>query len=177
MQLEFSTNGSHFSNAIIKLFKQFKKVEVLLSIDNIGPRFEIERGGAWSTIKENISQFAKINSEFISVKLAITVNIQNLLYLDEMVDFAGEKNVSINWTYLEYPSYLCIDNVTQSVKDLVYTKYHDHHNPELQKISNRVQLAKPISGQTFINYMNQLDKRRGQHFSQTHSEIFNAMSN
>ena len=94
-----------------------------------------------------------------------------------MVDFAGEKNVSINWTYLEYPSYLCIDNVTQSVKDLVYTKYHDHHNPELQKISNRVQLAKPISGQTFINYMNQLDKRRGQHFSQTHSEIFNAMSN
>ena len=177
MQLEFHTNGSHFSNAIIKLFNQFKKVEVLLSIDNIGPRFEIERGGTWSTIKENISQFAEINSEFISVKLAITVNLQNLLYLDEMVDFADQKNVSIVWWYLEYPSYLCIDNVTQSVKDLVYTKYHDHHTPELQKISNRVQLAKPISGQAFINYMNQLDQRREQHFSQTHSEIFNAMGN
>jgi radical SAM protein with 4Fe4S-binding SPASM domain len=177
MQLEFNTNGSQFSNKIIKLFNQFKKVEVLLSIDNIGPRFEIERGGLWSAIKENISQFAKINSETVSVKLAITVNIQNLLYLDELVEFARQEKFGIVWWYLETPSYLCIDNVTQLVKDLVYKKYHGHHIPELQKISNRVQLAKPVSGQTFINHMNQFDQRRGQQFSQTHLEIFNAMSN
>jgi radical SAM protein with 4Fe4S-binding SPASM domain len=176
MQLEFNTNGSQFPDKIIKLFNQFQKVELLLSIDNIGPRFEVERGGSWIEIKENISQFAKINSKTIPVKLAITVNIQNLLYLDELVDFAGQENVGIVWWYLEDPSYLCIDNVTQSVKDLVYKKYHDHPTLELQKISNRVQLTKPVSGQEFINYMNQLDQRREQQFSQTHPEIFKAMS-
>ena len=92
------------------------------------------------------------------------MNIQNLLYLDQLVDFAGQENVGIVWWYLEDPSYLCIDNVTQSVKDLVYKKYHDHPTLELQKISNRVQLTKPVSGQEFINYMNQLDQRREQQF-------------
>jgi len=176
MQLEFNTNGSVFSDKIIKLFNQFKKVELLLSIDNIGPRFEVERGGSWAVIKENISQFSKINSETISVKLAITVNIQNLLYLDEMVNFAHQNNFDIVWWYLEYPSYLCIDNITQSVKDLVYKKYHNHSTSELQKISSRVQSTIAVNGQPFINYMNQLDQRRGQHFSQTHSEIFKAMN-
>ena len=176
MQLEFNTNGSVFSNKIIKLFNQFKKVELLLSIDNIGPRFEIERGGSWPVIKENIFQFSKINSETISVKLVITVNIQNLLYLDEIVNFARQHNLDIVWWYLEYPTYMCIDNVTQSVKDLVYKKYHNHSTSELQKISNRVQSTISVSGQPFINYMNQLDQRRGQTFSQTHSEIFEAMS-
>lgn len=175
MQLELTTNVSQYPEKIMQLFNHFKKVELLLSVDNIGARFEIERGGSWPDIAQNISRFAKMNSDHISVKFNVTVNIQNLLYLDEVVDLAKQENVDINWKYLEYPRHLCINNVTQLVKESVYKKYHNHANMELQKIALRVQLTESVNGQEFINNMTILDRRRQQQFSQTHSEIFREM--
>ena len=175
IELGFHTNGSIWPEKIVPLFDQFKKVEILISIDSIDKQFEIERSGVWKNIEHHIKQFAALSSQNISIKLSTTVNIQNLLYLDKLVEFASEVGVDIVWIYLEDPKHLCIDNVTQAVKDLVYQKYHNHPNAELAEISNRLQSTTAAAGQEFLEYTDMIDRRRGQEFFKTHPEIYAAM--
>ena len=175
IQLEFNTNGSIWPADIIELFDQFHKVEILISIDNIGNKFEIERGGMWETVENHIRQFAALPQDKVSTKLCVTVNIQNLLYLDNLVEFADDVGVDIVWIYLETPTHLCIDHVTRAVKDLVYQKYHNHSNTELVEISNRLQSTTAVVGQEFLEYTDMIDRRRGQEFVKTHPEIYVAM--
>lgn len=176
IELALHTNASFYPASIIDKLTKFKGVEILLSIDDIGHRFEIQRGGNWDNVYKNIKMFKAVTSSTIIVKAAITVNIQNILYLDQLTDFFQKLNIDIVWWYLEEPGFQCIDNVTQRVKDLVYQKYHMHPNIELQNIANRVMSTPAVSGQKFLEYMLKLDTRRGQDFKLYHSEIFNAMS-
>ena len=175
MQLEFNTNGSIYPKDLVTLFHQFNSVEILISIDDVGRRFEIERGGIWEDVEQNIKQFSALNSESITVKLVVTVNIQNLLYLDEIADFAKSVGLDIVWWHLDAPEYLRIDQVTPLVQKLVYQKYQNHPILELQKIAERVKNSTPVAGNKFLEYTDTLDIRRNQNFSDTHSQIYNAM--
>lgn len=176
IQLEFNTNGSIYPAAIIDKLKKFKHVEILLSIDDIEKRFEIQRSGNWVDIYKNLELFKNLKSSTVDVKASITVNIQNVLYLDQLVEFFQNLNFDIVWWYLEDPKYLSIHNTTKKVKNLIYQKYHSHTNPELRNIATGVQSSIPVSGKEFLEYTLKLDNRRGQDFKLYHSEIFNAMS-
>jgi MoaA/NifB/PqqE/SkfB family radical SAM enzyme len=175
--LEFNSNCSIYPTKIIDKLKKFKYVEILLSIDDMEKRFEIQRGGKWDDIYKNIQLFKNLKSSTIDVKAAVTVNIQNVLYLDQLVEFFQNLNFGIVWWYLEDPAYLSIHNTTKKVKNLIYQKYHSHTNSELRNIAAGMQLSAPVSGKEFLEYTSKLDHRRGQDFKLYHSELFNAMSN
>jgi radical SAM protein with 4Fe4S-binding SPASM domain len=175
IQLEFNTNGSIFPKKLISKFLKFKLVEILVSIDDIGDRFVLQRGSDWNQILNNLLQFKNVKSTNIDVKIATSVNIQNVLYLDQLVNFCEFHDFEIVWNFVDSPDYLCIDFVTQTVKDIVHKKYADHSNLELQGISKRIMSTPPASGKTFIEYMTKLDHRRGQDSSIILKEIFNAM--
>jgi sulfatase maturation enzyme AslB (radical SAM superfamily) len=155
---------------------QFQSVEILVSIDDIGSRFEIQRGGQWAEILHNLKLFHQLKSTQFSVKITPTVNIQNLLYLDQLVSFCDTMGFEIVWWYLETPDYLCIDNTTQQVKDLVWKKYSQHNNSELRAIATRVVASPPGDATKFLYHMQQHDQRRFQSFESVHPEIFDAMS-
>lgn len=175
--IDFNTNGSIFpASYIFKIIENFASVEILLSIDDIGPRFEVQRGGNWQDVKTNIIKFSNLKSKKVKVKLAPTVNIQNLLYLDELVEFAESINLNFVWWYLEEPKELCIDNLTSAAQKIVHNKYHNHRVEELRKIANRVRKNNPVSGKPFVEFMHQIDCRRNEKFSNTHQEIFTAMN-
>ena len=176
IQLEFNSNGSIYPATIIDKLKKFKQVEILLSIDDIEKRFEIQRGGKWVDIYKNLELFKNLKSSTVDVKAAITVNIQNVLYLDQVVEFFQNLNFGIVWWYLEDPEYLSIHSTTKKVKNLIYQKYHSHTDPELRSIATSVQSSTPVSGKEFVEYTLKLDSRRGQDFKLHHSEIFDAMS-
>jgi MoaA/NifB/PqqE/SkfB family radical SAM enzyme len=176
IRLEFNSNGSIYPTTIIDKLKKFKYVEILLSIDDIGKRFEIQRGGKWDEVYKNIELFKNLKSLTVNVKAAITVNIHNVLYLDQLVEFFQNINFDIVWWYLEKPTYLSIHNTTKKVKNLIYQKYHSHSNSELRNIATGVQSSTPVSGKEFLEYTLKLDNRRAQDFKLYHSEIFNAMS-
>jgi molybdenum cofactor biosynthesis enzyme MoaA len=176
MQIEFNTNGSQFPDHIISKLLKFKSVEILISIDDIEDRFEIQRGGQWSEILKNISAFNSLRSPSFIVKFAVTVNIQNILYLDQLVDFCNNYNLEIVWWFLETPQSLCIDFVNGATKDLVFKKYIDHPNSELQSIAKRMHLTPATAGDQFLNYVKKLDERRMQDSSLILKEIIDAMS-
>lgn len=176
VRLEFNTNCSIFPRDLIKtIIDNFRETEILLSVDNVGPRFEIERGGKWPEILDNIQEFAALCSDRVVIKLAPTVNIQNVLYLDDVVKLADRLDLHIVWWYLENPAYLCIDRATPQTKILVRQLYHDHPTAELRNIAHRIAQSPGSDGQEFLAHCAELDRRRGQAFGQTHPEIFQAM--
>jgi MoaA/NifB/PqqE/SkfB family radical SAM enzyme len=175
IQIEFNTNGSIFSKSIIDKLQQFKATEILISIDDIGDRFELQRGGVWIDVLNNINRFKQCRSSTFDVKIAVTVNIQNLLYLDQVVEFCQTNDLEIVWWFLEDPAYLCIDCITETAKDLVRQKYATHSDSELRSIVDRVSKTPSVSGELFVNYMRKLDQRRRQDSSIVLKEIFDAM--
>lgn len=176
IQIEFNTNGSVFPKTIFNKLLNFQSVEILISIDDIGKRFELQRGGKWDQILENIVQFKNQKSNTVKISIAPTVNIQNLLYLDQLVDFCSANELDIVWWFLEGPDYLSIDCVTLATKNAVYNKYINHPNTELQAIARRMRLSPPVSGKEFIDYMKKIDQRRNEDSSIVLKEIFDLMS-
>lgn len=176
IQIEFNTNASMFPVNIINKLLKFKSVEILISLDDIRERFELQRGGSWHEILKNIKAFKKLTSSSFSIKFVLTVNVQNLLYLDQLIDFCSALNVEVIWCFLETPQYLSIDHVTDTVKQRVREKYTNHADPQLQAIAQRVIKNQAVSGDAFLNYMKKLDQRRGQNSSTVLKEIVDAMS-
>jgi MoaA/NifB/PqqE/SkfB family radical SAM enzyme len=176
MQLEFNTNASTFPLNLLEHFKKFKSVEILLSIDDVGSRFELQRGGNWASVEQNLLLFSRVDTPNINVKVAPTVNIQNILYLDELVSLCNTFNFDIVWCYLQHPPHLSIDSLTAEAKKLVHKKFQHHQNSELKAIAQRVISSTAVSGKEFLDYTNKLDQRRKQKFEFAHKEIFEAMS-
>jgi len=176
MTFEINTNCSVYpSEQLDFIIQNFKHVEILLSVDNIGTRFEIERGGKWKDILENIKKFANLRSSTVTVKLATTINLQNILNLDDIIDFANILGIEILWWYLENPKFLCIDNATEQTKHLVFSKYSTHPEPELRKIAHRIISSSGSNGSEFLEYCHKIDQRRGQSFCSSHQEIYESM--
>jgi hypothetical protein len=183
IQLEFNTNASNYQfdiNTLATKFNidttKFKSIELLLSIDDIGQRFEIQRGGKWSQVSNNIKKYAKLNNKNnIIVKIGLTVSIQNVLYLEQLMEFANSLNLDIVWTYVDSPSFLSINFMTEAAKQLVYNQYHDNENINLKNIASRVINGRGSDGIEFVEYQRKLDLRRNENFGSVHPEIWEAM--
>ena len=175
IRLHFATNGSVFPTSLIPYFQKFKLVDLSISIDNIKEKFEFERGGSWSDVENNIDRLKNETTVNFNIGVTPTVNIQNVLYLDEVLDWADEKRHNVLLNFLDGPQYMNIDFMTKAAKELVIKKYQTHHRSELQKIAHRVMNSTGSDGKKFVRYMQDLDKLRKQNFLNSHKEIAKAM--
>ena len=175
IRLHFNTNGSIFPDKLIPYFQKFKQIDISVSIVNIKDRFEFERGGVWDEIESNIELFKKEPTVKFNISIMPTVNIQNVLYLDQLIAWADKNEHRIIFNYLDGPLYMNINHMTVAAKELVINKYQNHAHPELRNISNRVQGSTGSDGTKFINYMQKLDSHRKENFLNSHYEIAIAM--
>lgn len=175
LNLAFNTNGSVYPEHILKRLETFKSTEILISIDNVGKRFEYERGGNWDTVYNNIVQFKNYNPEKISVKLNATVNIQNILYLNDLEILANDLGIEIQYYCLYKPDMLSIDNITLAMQKEIIKRYHNHSNTQILDICNRVKNSNIITDRKFLNYIEMLDQRRNTTFSKTHDQVYKLM--
>lgn len=177
MNITFNTNGSLWNDNIITKLSHFNNCQITLSIDDIDTRFEIQRGGNWADIKQNIEKFAQLNlTSNVTTKFGVTVNIQNIFYLDQLVNFARQLGVEIIWTYLESPRWANIDYMTDAAKHIVVEKYKLSEDPHLRSIATRIRNSPGSNGTDFIKQVKIFDKWRHQKFIESHREIYNAMS-
>jgi MoaA/NifB/PqqE/SkfB family radical SAM enzyme len=176
MRLHYNTNGSIFPEKQILQWGNFKKIDLALSIDNIGQRFELERGGSWSTVENNIKKFLSLNLDNLIIYIMPTVNIQNVYYIPELVEWARSMGLSVVFNYLSQPIAFNIDYATTNFKQLLIEKYKNYTHPELVSISNRIQSCRGSNGSEFIKETKRLDLLRGgQSFQETHPEVAKAM--
>ena len=180
---EFVTNGTQYP----KIFDQaglFQRLTVTISIDNMGPRFELERNGtSWNVVVENVKKFVacKQQNPSLHVGVCITVNIQNVLYLPELIRWIREQGIDhYYFNVLVSPHYLSIDQLTKLAKELVLNRLRSStldatDQNKLQHIINCVAKATTSDGKLFCQMMQDKDRLRGENFISTHQEIAKAM--
>jgi sulfatase maturation enzyme AslB (radical SAM superfamily) len=180
---EFVTNGTQYP-AIFESIDCFKRFTITVSIDNIEERFELERSGAdWITVSNNLEKFVSLggNNNKVEINISITVNIQNILYLPELINWLRSKKInSYFYNWLTGPDYLSAEQLTPVAKQLVLDKLKSaqlapEDQEKLNFIINRVKQIKTSDGVEFCKYMQSKDQIRKENFARTHKEIASAM--
>ena len=168
------------------LWNEFGRVDIAFSIDNVGARFEYERYGAkWdeaNAIIDGIHWAQGVDSHNITTQLCFTVNIQNVYYLDELLEWASHKYFgSIYFNMLHSPDHMSIQHMTPAAQELVLNKLKttfwksNSYQREIDNVIKFIENGPGSDGSYFLQRMKQTDEYRRQNFMDTHPEIAKAM--
>jgi len=190
IDIHYNTNATQWPRTkdfdAYTLFQQFGRVDIAFSIDNVGDRFEYERYGAdWSIANRIIDEvhLYKNNSiPNITTQLCFTINIQNVYYLDELLDWAETKNFgSIYFNMMHSPDHMSVQQMTPIAQELVLNKLKTtfwrraHYQQEIDNVIKFIENGAGSDGQEFLFKMQRTDAHRKENFMDTHPEIAQAM--
>lgn len=182
IRLHFNTNGSIFPETWIDTLSRFKEVDIGFSIDDVGRRFEVQRTLDWDTVNDRIDRFMRLDPDQFQLSVWPTVSILNVLYLDELEQWAQTKGLltpvtqpRINIGILENPWYFSIEHMTPAARDLVCDKLSRSEFLAHRNLVNRIMQGPGSDGKDFCLQMLQYDQRRSEDFAAAHPEISRAM--
>jgi len=185
IDIHYNTNATQWPSDLAKLWSDFGRVEIAFSVDNVGDRFEYERYGArWTdanSIIDAVHELQLVNSN-ITTQLCFTVNVQNVYYIDELLEWAATKPFgSIFFNMLHSPDHMSIQQMTSAAQQLVLNKLkttkwkNDKHIQEINNVIKFIENGTGSDGAKFLRKMKQTDAYRKQNFMDTHPEIAKAM--
>jgi hypothetical protein len=100
ISLHYTTNATVFPESTWwELWKHFKEIDLQLSIDGIGKRYEYIRYPAnWDEVTVNIDQYlTKQSLDNFRLSLSHTVSAFNIYYLDEFFTWCYNKELPTPW--------------------------------------------------------------------------------
>lgn len=173
IKIDYSTNGTLYSDKFLKIWNEFKEVTLTFSIDDLGERFEYQRNGAnWNSVEDNIKKYCTNKSDKLKLNVFPTVSIQNVYYLPELIDWINDQSLPYSLCVLRQPEYLSIENLDDAAKEKICQKLDNFNS--YKDLSGIIYTLKNSPGQIdkgFASYMKKLDQFRDQSFANTHNEI------
>ena len=99
--IHYTTNGTIWpGQEWIGRWAHFKGIDLQISIDGLGPRYEYIRYPAdWNTLVNNIQsyqQHQQLHSNF-QISISHTVSAYNIFYLEEFIDWCNTMNLPYPW--------------------------------------------------------------------------------
>lgn len=185
IDIHYNTNASVVPE-MAQLWKEFGRVDIAFSIDDVGKRFEYERYGAnWelaNNIIDDVHVLANLTIPNITTQLCFTINIQNVYYLDELLAWADTKGFGdIYFNMMHSPDHMSVQRMTPKAKELVLNKLKttfwtsQHYQREIDALINFIEAGPGSDGSEFLFKMKRTDAYRKQDFMDTHPEIAKAM--
>lgn len=177
LRLHFNTNGSVFPKSISNCWKHFNQIDIQFSIDDIGDRFELQRGGSWQDVENNIKQFLKLNLPNMTFGIMPAVSILNVYYLDELFKWADSLGLPIYIQLVEDPVEFSIKNLTEQAKQALLNKYKNSQHKEVQKMYDTIDniQVNPKGAEKFKTKILYYDNMRNESFQTSHYEIAQLM--
>jgi len=150
-KIEFNTNGTIFELEKLKILKDFKEVNLSVSIDDTGPRFEYERHPAkWDKVVSNLLKFKATCEEFdFNLAVCVTVNNYNIFYIEDILQFLVNINIPFYINMLHDPPNYGVLNLHQTIKEIVITKLNN-----LIEVTEKIELR-----DSYINIVNYLNSK------------------
>jgi len=94
MTLLITTNGTKFSKKLVDKLNNFKKIELILSIESIGDNYEYIRYPVkWKTLEKNL---AKVKDTNFDIKVSSVLSVYNAHYITELCEYFDGYRVSID---------------------------------------------------------------------------------
>jgi MoaA/NifB/PqqE/SkfB family radical SAM enzyme len=179
IELRYHTNGTIWDQEVADLWTQFKRVEVMISLDGVGEVNDYIRYPAdWPTIEKNLSLYDN-TPDMIDPKILCTVQALNIDHLPEFADWMLSKNYKkiskrsqegiFHPGILHYPQYLSPKVLPPEVKERITLKLAEYaikhlDNGHIQKFKQLTELMNSedlsfMFDQT-LEYINKLDQLR-----------------
>lgn len=174
IRLHYNSNGSVWPEEFLKYWPHFKLVDIHFSIDDIGRRFELERGGNWYEVEKNIISLKNLNFPNLKIQIMPTVSIMNVYYMDELYNWAQKHNFPIFVNYVKGKVFE-LKSLTSAAQNLIIEKYKNHPWDEMKKIVKLVSNSPPGDSSSFVESAKWFDSVREENFSTSHPEIAKAM--
>jgi MoaA/NifB/PqqE/SkfB family radical SAM enzyme len=185
IDIHYNTNATQWPGNNIELWDHFGRVDIAFSIDNVGKRFEFERYGAEWKLANNIIDdvhAARGLGANITTQLCFTINIQNVYYINELLDWAETKRFGdIYFNMMHSPDHMSVQRMTPAAQELVLDKLKTtfwktpHYQREIDSVIKFIEAGAGSDGTEFLFKMQQTDAHRKQNFMDTHLEIAQAM--
>jgi len=128
-----NTNGTVYSDEIVKLFLQFQKVYINFSLDDIKERFEYQRNGAkWEEVFRNVKNYIRFgghsDSDTIEAKICCSVTNINIWYFPEYFAFMNENlpGMPVYWNLVYAPWEFSIEILPDEVKSKIRERLREY---------------------------------------------------
>lgn len=122
IEIHYNTNGTVYPDNAENIWRHFKHVEIAVSIDDVGTRFEYQRTNAvWSEVEANVQKFFDLRSRCSNITLQVctTVNLFNVMYLSDVARWIDAHDFNfVYWNMLHEPFYFSIATMPKQAKDL-----------------------------------------------------------
>lgn len=161
--LKYNTNLTNIPNHLIEKWSKFKMIKLNCSIDAIGKLDRYIRFPSdWKTVERN---FLKLRSyPNIVIEIHCTVQMYNILKLDELIDWALPYQHKIYFNILNHPEELNIRVLPNHLKNLAEEKLQKYLHLEKVKGIIDYMYAEDWSNDyyKFVEYTNILDSNRNE---------------
>jgi MoaA/NifB/PqqE/SkfB family radical SAM enzyme len=165
VELAYNTNMTKLNynkQYLPDLWKQFKLVQLGLSIDNVGERANYIRHGnvKWNKIEQNIKTLREYSN--IDFTLSPTISMMSAYTVTDMHRYLVENNIirnidQIRFNLLHEPSYYSVKILPDSIKKEIQAKIADHiiwieENNGSQKTINEFQTLSEYLNETWTDF-------------------------
>lgn len=134
--LWYNINMTNLPDKLIELWKEFKRVQVTCSIDDLGERNDYIRAGSdWNTV---ISNLDKIQSySWIEASICQTVGWMNVYYINDFIKYMRSRNLHVHLNYVYDPEFLSIKALPSHLKQVILDRCTDLNEWELNSLRSQ----------------------------------------
>lgn len=180
IEIHYNTNGTHWPVEAENIWQHFKTVEIAISIDDVGDRFEYQRSGArWTQVCENIQHFRDLRTRLPNIQLQVcaTVNVFNVLYIEELANWIDQQSFDfVYWNMMHDAPYFSIAALpgqakTAVAQKLISAQVSDRTKEEFQRIVDFMNNGTEDLSVLAREKIQEVDQRRGERLDQVAPEL------
>ena len=180
VEIHYNTNGTQWPEHAEAIWQHFKLVEIAVSIDDVGARFEYQRSGAvWSEVCNNIERFKLLKSRHANIQLQIctTVNVFNVYYLETVANWIAQQNFDfVYWNMMHEAYYFSISTLPERAKQaiadhLMTAQVDEGTRTEFDRIVDFMNNGVSLDGNVLRMRIKDLDFKRQQNLRNVEPEF------
>jgi sulfatase maturation enzyme AslB (radical SAM superfamily) len=185
--VSYNTNATIFPKATtLNLWKKTQLTKLYFSIDAVGDQFEYIRfPGKWKQVTDNMNRIRNLDIPNIWIEIGITVGINNLFYLQDIIDwrnlhFAKLNNGDPINMYINFVGdishggeLLRLSNMNQKLKTAAIDCVNNLTDPAIrQSLLTHIENIQPVDSSSWAEYLDQLDNLRNTNWKKTLSRLY-----
>jgi len=175
--VKFNTNLTVLpSPELDQLLKKCKRVDFLLSVDDIGERYEMLRyPGKWDIFVKNMEIIKNQNHRTMAYN---TLSSLNIFYAVEFYKWAVKNfGPEVHSQFVVDQEHLDISYLPQHAKDIVLEKIENHKGKIFDSIREKLNIQKENRSRELIKYILDLDRIRKTNYPVTFKEWYTILNN
>jgi hypothetical protein len=175
IRIKYNTNGTRFPTEQLEFWPAFKAIEINVSADGIGDRFEYLRFPAkWTEVDSTIGHYQQLQKTMPQLELTMitTLSVMNIGYIQETLDYCQQRNLALFINLLEGPATLNLFKIDSKARSWIKERIQGIDNPVIKNILDNIDLQpSTVTGKMLLDFLTPLDHRRNLNVRQTFPEL------